>query len=121
MKVLVQPRPNAAHVEVDVEILWDDISQEDIKFLAQQLLIHNLQAKIRAGFYDGLGIPGVITIRAEWEVHRDCVGVKDYKIPENWKSGLDKPAKAPKKAKPAATLEELLQELSPAELKALLA
>lgn len=59
MKILVQPRPGAAYVEVDVEILWDDISQEDIKFLAQQLLIHNLQARFVLGFMMDWGFPAL--------------------------------------------------------------
>ena len=75
LKILVQPRPTSAHREVEVDIIWDDISQEDIKFLAQQCIIHHLQAKVRAGFYDGEEFPKFITIRAEWEVHRDVVGV----------------------------------------------
>lgn len=122
MKILVQPKPHSAHREVEVDILWDDISAEDIKFLAQQCIIHHLQARIRAGFYDGEAFPEFITIRAEWEVHRNVVGVKDYVIPESWKSGEDKPQRVKKekveKRKPS--LEELLSVLSPQEIAALL-
>ena len=121
LKILVQPRPTSAHREVEVDIIWDDISQEDIKFLAQQCIIHHLQAKVRAGFYDGEEFPKFITIRAEWEVHRDVVGVKDYVIPESWKSGEDKPQRVKKeKEKASPTLEELLSALSPQEIAALL-
>lgn len=117
--LLIQPKPGAAHVEIVVHIDWDEISPEDIKFLASQLLIHNLEAKIKSGFYGSM-IPQVFTINAAWEVHRHQVEPKDYCIPESWKSGLDKPEKVvEKKAKPS--LEELLAALSPAERAALLA
>lgn len=123
IKILVQPKPKAAHREVEVEIDWTGVSAEDMQFLAQQLILHNLQAKIRAGFYDGQEFPEVITVRAEWEIHRDCTGVKDYKIPESWLSGEDKPkpVKKVKKEKAASfSLEEMLKGLSPEDLKALL-
>ena len=122
MKILVQTRPNSAHREVEVDIIWDNISQEDIKFLAQQCIIHHLQAKIRAGFYNGEEFPKFITVRAEWEVHRDVVGVKDYVIPESWKSGEDKPQRVKKEKveKKKPSLEELLSVLSPQEIAALL-
>lgn len=120
-KILVQPKPNSAHREIQVEINWDNVSAEDMQFLARQLILHNLQAKIRAGFYDGQEFPEQITIRAEWEIHRDCVGVKDYKIPESWLSGEDKPKpKSKVKKAPTFSLEDMLKGLSPEELKALL-
>lgn len=116
IKVLVQKKHGQAHKEVLVDINWDDVSAEDIKFLAQQLLIHNLQAKIKAGFYDE--IPEIITIRAEWEVHRDCVGMKDYKIPDSWRSGEDKPKVVVEKL---SKLEQMLAALSPEDREKLLA
>lgn len=120
IKILVQPRPHAAHREVEVEINWDAISQDDIKFLAQQLILHNLQAKIRAGFYQGDEFPTFISVRAEWEVHRDCVGVKDYKIPTEWTSGTDKPVKLKKVPKVERSLFDMLNDLTVEEREALL-
>lgn len=117
-KLFVKPRPDAGHVEVEVEIIWDDLSLEDMKFLAQQCILKNLQAKIQAGFYDGIGIPEVITLRAEWEVHHP-EDVGELKFPESWKTGTDKPAKKPKAEKPM-DLEAMLRTLSPEELRALL-
>lgn len=121
LKILVQPRPTSAHQDVEVSINWNDISAEDIQFLAQQCIIHHLQAKIRAGFYVGR-VPDFIEVNAAWEVHRDVVGVKDYVIPESWKSGKDKPqrVKKEKEKKAPPTLEELLSALSPQEIAALL-
>lgn len=123
IKILVQPKPHSAHREVEVEINWDNVSAEDMQFLAQQLILHNLQAKVRAGFYDGQEFPEFITVRAEWEIHRDCIGVKDYKIPEAWRSGEDKPkpkAKVKKEKAAMPSLEDMLRGLSPEDLKALL-
>lgn len=121
LKILVQPRTTSEHQEVEVSINWNDISAEDIQFLAQQCIIHHLQAKIRAGFYVG-GVPDFIEVNAAWEVHRDVVGVKDYVIPESWKSSEDKPrpVKKVKEKKASPTLEELLSVLSPQEIAALL-
>lgn len=121
IKILVQPKPKAAHREVEVEIDWTGVSAEDMQFLARQLILHNLQAKIRSGFYDGQEFPEVITVKAEWEIHRDCVGVKDYKIPESWLSGEDKPKPVKKEKKaPEIDIEALLRTLSPEDLKVLL-
>lgn len=121
IKILVQPKPKAAHREVEVEIDWTGVSAEDMQFLARQLILHNLQAKIRSGFYDGQEFPEFICVKAEWEIHRDCVGVKDYKIPESWLSGDDKPKPVKKeKRPPAIDFEALLRELSPEDLRALL-
>jgi len=53
MKVLLQKHPKAVHHEVEVVIDWEGISEEDLKFLAGQCLMHNLRAKVRAGFYHG--------------------------------------------------------------------
>ena len=116
MKVLLQKHPKAAHHEVEVVIDWEGISEEDLKFLAGQCLIHNLRAKVRAGFYPG-ELPEVIEIAARWEVHqRDPeVGHLLMNAPKSWKSGEDKVKVKVEKLTPAEEFEAMLKGLSQAE------
>lgn len=116
MKVLLQKHPKAAHHEVDVVIDWEGISEEDLRFLASQCLMHNLRAKVRAGFYQG-ELPEVIEIAARWEVHHPDPesGNLLLNAPKSWKSGEDKVKVKVEKITAAEEFERLLSGLSTAE------
>lgn len=122
MKILLQRRHGLSHEEVDVTICWDGISEEDIKFLASQCLIHNLKAKVKAGFYQN-SLPEFIEIMAAWEVHHGEPesGHLLLNAPKAWKSGEDKVKVKVEKISAAEEFEAQLSKLSAAERAALFA
>lgn len=122
MKVLLQKHPKAAHHEVEVVIDWEGISEEDLKFLAGQCIMHNLRAKVRAGFYQG-ELPEIIEIAARWEVHHTDPesGNLLLNAPKSWKSGEDKVKVKVEKITAAEEFEAQLSKLSDEDKAALFA
>lgn len=122
MKVLLQKHPKAVHHEVEVVIDWEGISEEDLKFLAGQCLMHNLRAKVRAGFYHG-ELPEVIEIAARWEVHHPDPDSGNLLLnaPKSWKSGEDKVKVKVEKITAAEEFEAQLAKLSDADKATLFA
>ncbi len=122
MKVLLQKHPKAAHHEVEVVIDWEGISEEDLKFLAGQCIMHNLRAKVRAGFYRG-ELPEVIEVAARWEVHHvdPESGNLLLNAPKSWKSGEDKVKVKVEKITAAEEFEAQLSKLSDEDKAALFA
>lgn len=122
MKVLLQKHPKAAHHEVEVVIDWEGISEEDLKFLAGQCIMHNLRAKVRAGFYRG-ELPEVIEVAARWEVHHPDPesGNLLLNAPKSWKSGEDKVKVKVEKITAAEEFEAQLSKLSDEDKAALFA
>ena len=122
MKVLLQKHAKAAHHEVEVVIDWEGINEEDLKFLAGQCLMHNLRAKVRAGFYQG-ALPEVIEIVARWEVHHPDPesGNLLLNAPKAWKCGEDKVKVKVEKLTAAEEFEAQLSKLSDEDRAALFA
>ena len=117
--ILTRTKNSRSHRETKVTIDWEDVTYEQLKFMAQQLMIHNLQAEIQNGDFDTF--PEQVYIRASLQVHTRQPCNKKYEIPASWLSGEDKPKPRLKKVpKKEPTLEEMLAGLSPEELAILL-
>lgn len=112
-------RIGQGHHETDVTIDWTGITEEELKVLARATLVRDLQIHLQTGDYMEFA-----TIIARQQVfYKQSQGPKkEYKIPDSWRSGSDKPEPQAKKKKLAQS-ESLLQALlllTPEERKALL-
>lgn len=117
VKVLTRFNRGRGHRELGIVIDWDGITQEQLKFMAQQLIVHNLRAEL---FHADGEFPEEVFVQARMAAAEQQPCNRKYDIPESWKSGTDKPAKVQKAAKTPPNLLDLLSGLSKEELAALL-
>lgn len=86
---LVKRDNGSDYEDVNVVIDWEGLSHDDILTIAS-LFIHN---KVKAALQrQDLSLPMQVTYYAIDFVHLDAVPTpKEWKIPERWKSGTDRP------------------------------
>lgn len=106
-KIFTRKTPQSAHVQVEVFIDWSGISEEEMKILARNALIHNLHAEVAKSTGP---IPEKVFICARAQVHKPAPAQEVYD-----------PARL---KKPTVTidpkLKDALKGLSKDELKQLL-
>ena len=116
-EILTRKKTGQSHRKTLVTIDWTGITEQELKFLAKQLLVYDLQARIQNGNFEGF--PQEITINAVDEVHIEKVCMKRYEVPASWKDGDDKKKTKVEKLTP---LEQILNaKLSQAEIDQILA
>ena len=97
------------HEDIRVHIDWDGVSEADIKLMAAHYVINRAAHDLKD--YDK-NLPESVEYRAADFVHSEPLVNKDYTVPDSWK--------ASRKSKARKELEELLEGLSPEEIKILL-
>lgn len=112
-KILTKKKEGQSHRETEVTIDWRGISEDDLKILAKSAIVRDLQAKIQAGVFDTF--PDKVEVVAKDLIRHDPAGQWEYQ-PNAVRSANHSTISTIDKK-----LEKLLQELSPEELKALLA
>lgn len=110
-KILTKKKAGQSHRETEVTIDWHGISVDDLKILAKNAIVQDLQARIRAEEFSSF--PENVTIVAKDIVHRESAALWEYQ-PSIMReveasNNIDK------------KLEKMLKKLSPDELRALLA
>jgi hypothetical protein len=103
-----------------VTIDWTGITEHQLKLLAKQLLVHDLQAKIQKGDFENF--PTEITIVAVEEVHEAKVCLQKFTVPESWKGGSDSSRARVEKLTPMEEITQMLLDgnFSEAEILAML-
>lgn len=74
-KIYTRKHPKAAHAVVEVTIDWSGISEEDLRTLARNALVHNLHAEVAK--MEG-PIPERMMICAAAQVHRPPAAQEIY-------------------------------------------
>lgn len=110
-KILTKKKEGQSHRETEVTIDWHGVDVDDLKILAKNAIVQDLQARIRAAEFSSF--PTNVTIIAKDIVHRESAALWEYQ-PDIIRAGnpisnIDK------------KLEKMLKELSPDELRALMA
>lgn len=105
IRILTQRRKGEAHHETLLTIDWDKITDEELKLLARNALIHDFQARLVKS--EG-PMPEKATIIAREQVYQPPVALMKYQPPP------------PKPVKVSNELEKLLLNLSAEELQILL-
>ena len=100
-------KKGSGHRETEVTLDWTGVTEEQLKLLARNALIHDLQARI---VKDIIPFPEKVTLSAVELANRRPVALDRWQPPESTVT-----------VKTSKTLEALLRQLSPDELLKLLA
>lgn len=101
ISILTQKKKASGHVKTEVIIDWADVTEDDLRILARNALIHDLQARFCKSLKP---IPDKATVRAKDWIHEPSAALVKYQPPVRI---LDK------------ELERLLKALTPEELRTL--
>lgn len=105
-KILTRKKDSQSHRETEITIDWSGVSVDDLKILAKNAIVQDLQARIRHGEFDTF--PVKVEIIARNVVHHESAALWEFK------------ALPPKEKKVDPVLEALLKNLTADEIKALM-
>lgn len=117
-EIFTQKEKGQSHRKTKVRIDWSGITQEQMMVLARNLIIYEIQTRIKKGYFHPF--PEQVVINATDFVHQEMICNQQLSVPESWKSGTDKPKKMASRQDTVDTLQKMLSKLSPADLAILL-
>lgn len=119
-EILTRKKEGQSHRKTMVTIDWSGITERQLKLLAKQLLVYDLQARIQRGDFENF--PAEITIVAKEEIHEEKVCLQKFTVPESWNGGSDSSRARAEKLTPMEEVAQMLLEgnFSEAEILAML-